>query len=75
MQNTSLLFKAQPAAIVDLAVERTFAEAGLSTANMAYAVAGRTLQISFVGPTFTGGGSIVARVVSKVEVVETTYGY
>jgi hypothetical protein len=42
---------------------------------MTYTNSGDSLILTFVGPTFTGEGSIVARVVSKVEVVETTYGY
>ena len=75
MENAVLLFKTTPTTIVDLAVEHTFSEAGLSTADITYTTSGTTLQIAFVAPTFTGGGSIVTRVVSKVEVVETTYGY
>jgi trimeric autotransporter adhesin len=46
----------------------------LTAVNITYSAgASQELQITFTGPTFSGGGSVTMRVVAKVELTEVAY--
>ncbi len=49
-------------------------DSGMATASMTVtAGASQQMALTFTGPTFTGGGSVTCRVVSKVSLVEVAY--
>jgi hypothetical protein len=48
--------------------------ATIDTASLDYAVGGSNdLQLTWTGPTFTGGGDVTMRVVAKLELVEVAF--
>jgi hypothetical protein len=76
MQTDKLLFKriGGTSSIVGKSTVETIYDTSMSTAAMLYtAGSSQQLAITFQAPTFSGGGSITCRVVSKVSLVEVAY--
>jgi hypothetical protein len=76
MQTDKLLFKriGGTSSIVGKSTVETIYDTSMSTTAMLYSAgASQELAITFQAPTFSGGGSITCRVVSKVSLVEVAY--
>lgn len=76
IQDDKILFKkiSNTSSIVNSSNSQTIFDTSMSTALMSYSVGGsQDLQIDFISPSFTGGGSVTYRVVSKIELVEVAF--
>lgn len=76
MQTDKLLFKkvGGTSSVVGRSTTETIYDTSMSTAAMLFATgSSQELAITFQAPTFSGGGSITCRVVSKVSLVEVAY--
>jgi hypothetical protein len=76
MENRNLLFKkvSNISSIVGVGTAEIIADTSMLTALMTYtAGASQELALTFNGATFSGGGSLTMRIVSKVELVEVSY--
>jgi hypothetical protein len=76
MQDDTLLFTkvAGVSSVVGVSNTNLIASDSLATAGLSYAAgASQELAITFTAPTFTGGGSVTVRAVSKVSLVEVAW--
>jgi hypothetical protein len=73
MENRNVLFKRMlgTSSLVGSGVAEIISNASMSTAFMSYSAgASQELALTFNAPTFAGGGSVLFRIVSNVELVE-----
>lgn len=76
LENETILFKRVIAtsSIVNSASDNIMFDASMTTCSMAYTVgASGELKLTFTGPTFVGGGSVILHVASKIELTELQY--
>jgi hypothetical protein len=73
MENKSILLKkvVNVSSIVGVGTAEIISDTSMSTAVMTYSVgASQELALTFTAPTFSGGGTLGMRIVSKIELVE-----
>ena len=76
MVSNRLLFKkiGGTSSVVGVSINDTIYDTSMSACSMTFSAgASQELALTFKAPTFTGGGSVTCRVVSKVSLVEVAY--